>query len=78
MDSIGVCYYRIIQESGIKTDFPIYVVGVFSGDKMIAEGTVTFKIMFTWFWGHSELYLKKWSTTKSSSGLAGLFKARLS
>jgi len=56
MDSIGVCYYRIIQESGIKTDFPIYVVGVFSGDKMIAEGTVTFKIMFTWFWGHSELY----------------------
>ena len=39
---IGVCYYRIIQESGIKTDFPIYVVGVFSGDKMIAEGTVTY------------------------------------
>lgn len=33
--------YRIIQESGIKTDFPIYVVGVFSGDKMIAEGTMT-------------------------------------
>ena len=37
----GVRYYRIIQESGIKTDIPIYVVGVFSGDKMIAEGTMT-------------------------------------
>jgi len=30
---------RIIQESGIKTDFPIYVVGVFSGDKRIAEAS---------------------------------------
>ncbi|KAL9981218.1 hypothetical protein ACROYT_G009892 [Oculina patagonica] len=30
---------RVIQESGVKTDFPIYVVGVFSGDKMIAEAS---------------------------------------
>lgn len=29
---------RVIQESGVKTSFPIYVVGVFSGEQMISEG----------------------------------------
>lgn len=30
---------RVIQESGVKTDFPIYVVGVFSGERMISEAS---------------------------------------
>lgn len=30
---------RVIQESGVNTLVPVYVVGVFSGDKMIAEAS---------------------------------------
>ncbi|XP_058945653.2 ribonuclease 3 [Pocillopora verrucosa] len=30
---------RVIQESGVKTNFPIYVVGVFSGEQMISEAS---------------------------------------
>ena len=31
---------RLIQQSGLNTLVPVYVVGVFTGDKMIAEGKV--------------------------------------
>ena len=33
-------FNRVIQESGVNTLVPVYVVGVFSGDKMIAEGII--------------------------------------
>lgn len=33
------CPNRVIQESGVNSPVPVYVVGVFSGDQMIAEGT---------------------------------------
>lgn len=31
---------RLMQQSGVNTLVPVYVVGVFTGDKMIAEGKV--------------------------------------
>ena len=34
-------FNRLIQQSGLNTLVPVYVVGVFTGDKMIAEGKVT-------------------------------------
>lgn len=37
-----VCFFsfsiRVIQETGVNSAVPVYVVGVFSGDKMLAEG----------------------------------------
>ena len=29
---------RVIQRTGVNSAVPVYVVGVFSGDKMLAEG----------------------------------------
>ena len=29
---------RVIQRTGVNSGVPVYVVGVFSGDKMLAEG----------------------------------------
>jgi len=49
---------RLMQQSGVNTLVPVYVVGVFTGDKMIAEGKVladstdvctTFVYFITWY-----------------------------
>ena len=37
---------RVIQESGVHSAVPAYVVGVFSGDQMIAEGTKQIAFLF--------------------------------
>lgn len=37
---IMLLFNRLIQQSGLNTLVPVYVVGVFTGDKMIAEGKV--------------------------------------
>lgn len=51
-------FNRLIQQSGLNTLVPVYVVGVFTGDKMIAEGKVfadstevcsTFVHFITWY-----------------------------
>lgn len=51
-------FNRLIQQSGLNTLVPVYVVGVFTGDKMIAEGKVlvdstdvctTFVYLITWY-----------------------------